>query len=47
MGKSSKIAIFGIFESINLKIEKNNPAYHVGNFLRSILKKIFFDKIGF
>ena len=47
MGKSSKIAIFGIFESINLKTEKNNPAYHLENFLRSILKKKFFYKIEF
>jgi len=44
MGKVPKMAVFRNFAPVNLKTEKNDLAYHVGNFFSKILAKIFFSK---
>ena len=41
MGKAPKIAIFVDFHPLNLKTEKNDIAYHVGNFATKTFPKIF------
>tara|TARA_B110000116_G_scaffold195025_1_gene169866 strand:+ start:214 stop:351 length:138 start_codon:yes stop_codon:yes gene_type:complete len=38
------MAVFRNFAPVNLKTEKNDLAYHVGNFFSKILAKIFFSK---
>ena len=44
MGKVPKMAVFGNFAPGSLKTEKNDIAYHVGNFLSKILAKFFISK---
>ena len=44
MGKVPKMAVFVNFAPGNLKTEKNDIAYLVGNFISKILVKIFFSK---
>ena len=44
MGKVPKMAVFGNFTPGNLKTEKNDIAYHVGNFFSKILANISFSK---
>ena len=39
MGKAQKIAIFVDFHPLTLKTEKNEIAYHVGNFATKIFQK--------
>jgi hypothetical protein len=41
MGKPPKMAIFADFDPVNLKTEKNEIAYHVGNFFSKIFPKFF------
>ena len=41
------MTIFGNFDSVNFKNEKNDLAYHIENFPRNIIKKIFLSKNGF
>ena len=47
MGKVPKMAVFINFAPVNLKIEKNDLAYHVGNFFSKILAQFFFEKSDF
>ena len=47
MGKAQKIAIFIHFHPLNLKTEKNEIAYHVGNVATKIFQKIYKKKIDF
>ena len=42
MGKVPKMTVFGNFAPVNLKTEKNDIAYRVGNFFSKILAKFFF-----
>ena len=42
MGKVPKMTVFGNLAPVNLKTEKNDIAYHVGDFFSKILSKIFF-----
>ena len=42
MVKVPKMAVFGTFTPGNLKTEKNDIAYHVGNFFSKVLAQIFF-----
>ena len=44
MGKVPKMTVFGNFAPVNLKSEKNDMAYRVGNFFSKILAKFFFSK---
>ena len=44
MGKVPKMTVFGNFAPVNVKTEKNDIAYHVGNFISKILAKFFFSK---
>ena len=44
MGKAPKIAIFVDFHHLTLKTEKNEIAYHVGNFATKIFPKTNFSK---
>ena len=44
MGKVPKMTDFGNFAPVNLKSEKNDIAYRVGNFFSKILAKIFVSK---
>ena len=44
MGKAQKIAIFVDFHPLTLKTEKNEIAYHVGNFATKIFPKQIFPK---
>ena len=40
MGEITKIAIFIDFDPLNLKNEKNDIVYHVGNYFSKIKKKL-------
>ena len=44
MGKAPKMAIFVDFDPLNLKNEKNEIAYHVGNFATKIFQQNFVSK---
>ena len=43
-GKMAKKRVFGVFDPNNRIQQKFDPAYHVGNFLKTFLIKILFPK---
>ena len=47
MGKVPEMTVFGNFSPGNLKTEKNDIAYHVGNFFSKFWPKLFFEKSDF